>query len=86
MIQAASYIVLTVFTAVLAIKKCFCQLIDSEAFWLFFFTWLGFLFYQVTSRNCETVESVEKFAILTSKPRSHVRILIYRTWAIGEGF
>ena len=26
--------------------------------------------------------SYEKFAILTLKPRSHVRILIYRTWAI----
>ena len=26
--------------------------------------------------------SREKFAILTLKPRSHVRILIYRTWAI----
>ena len=25
--------------------------------------------------------SLEKFAILTRKPRSHVRILIYRTWA-----
>ena len=28
--------------------------------------------------------SVEKFAILTLKPRSHVGILIYRTWAIGH--
>ena len=28
--------------------------------------------------------SREKFAILTLKPRSHVRILIYRTWTIGE--
>ena len=27
--------------------------------------------------------SREKFAILTLKPRSHVRILKYRTWAIG---
>ena len=26
--------------------------------------------------------SREKFAILTLKPRSHVRSLIYRTWAI----
>ena len=26
--------------------------------------------------------SSEKFAILTLKPRSHVRILIHRTWAI----
>ena len=28
--------------------------------------------------------SREQFAILTLKPRSHVRILIYRTWTIGE--
>ena len=27
--------------------------------------------------------SCEKFAILTLKPRSHVRILIYRTWVIS---
>ena len=26
----------------------------------------------------------EKFAILTRKPRSHARILIYRTWPIGH--
>ena len=26
--------------------------------------------------------SREKFAMLTLKPRSHVRILIYRTWTI----
>ena len=28
--------------------------------------------------------SLEKFAILTLKPRSHDRILIYRTWAIED--
>ena len=28
--------------------------------------------------------SREKFAILTLKPRSHVRILLYRMWAIGS--
>ena len=27
-------------------------------------------------------KKLEKFAILTRKPRSHVRILIYRTWPI----
>ena len=39
---------------------------------------------QVSSGNCETVEptSAEKFAILSLKPRSYVRILIYRTWVI----
>ena len=30
--------------------------------------------------------SLEKFAILTLQPRSHVRILIYRTWTVrGKG-
>ena len=29
-------------------------------------------------------KKLEKFAILTRKPRSHVRILIYRTWPIGS--
>ena len=28
----------------------------------------------------ERQKKLEKFAILTRKPRSHVRILIYRTW------
>ena len=31
----------------------------------------------------ETQEKLEKFAILTRKPRSHVRILIYRTSLIS---
>ena len=30
----------------------------------------------------ERQEKLENFAILTRKPRSHVRILIYRTWPI----
>jgi len=29
-------------------------------------------------------KKLEKFAILTRKPRSHARILIYRTWPIAE--
>ena len=39
---------------------------------------------QVSFGNCEKVEptSAEKFAILSLKPRSYVRILIYRTWVI----
>ena len=39
---------------------------------------------QVSFGNRETVEptSAEKFAILSLKPRSYVRILIYRTWVI----
>ena len=31
----------------------------------------------------EGQRKLEKFAILTRKPRSHARILIYRTWPIG---
>ena len=30
----------------------------------------------------ERQTKLERFAILTRKPRSHVRILIYRTWPI----
>ena len=30
----------------------------------------------------ERQKKLKKFTILTRKPRSHVRILIYRTWAI----
>ena len=33
----------------------------------------------------EGQKKLEKFAILTRKPRSHVRILIYRTWPIFQG-
>ena len=32
----------------------------------------------------ERQKKLEKFAILTRKPRSHARILIYRTWPIVE--
>ena len=32
----------------------------------------------------ERQKKLEKFAILTRKPRSHARILIYRTWPIGH--
>ena len=34
----------------------------------------------------EGQRKLEKFAILTRKPRSHVRILIYRTWLIPNLF
>ena len=33
----------------------------------------------------ERQKKLEKFADLTRKPRSHARILIYRTWPITEG-
>ena len=32
----------------------------------------------------EGQKKLEKFAILTRKPRSHARILIYRTWPIAK--
>ena len=34
----------------------------------------------------ERQKKLEKFAILTRKPRSHVRILIYRTWPIAYSY
>ena len=34
----------------------------------------------------EGQKKLEKFAILTRKPRSHARILIYRTWPIFHMF
>ena len=42
----------------------------------------GFLCARVSSGNCETMESW-KFATLTLKPQSRVRILKYRTWTIS---
>ena len=33
----------------------------------------------------ERQKKLEKFTILTRKPRSHARILIYRTWPILKG-
>ena len=47
---------------------------------LYFYIWFGFLCAQFSSGNCETTESW-KFALLSPKPRSDVRTLIYRTWA-----
>ena len=33
----------------------------------------------------ERQKKLKKFTIFTREPRSHVRILIYRTWPIGNG-
>ena len=41
------------------------------------------LFVSKSLLGIEGQRKLEKFAILTRKPRSHVGILIYRTWAIG---
>ena len=49
-----------------------------EVFWSFSYIWFGFLCAQVFFGNYEAMEW--KFAILSLKPRSHVRILMYRKW------
>ena len=47
------------------------------------FSVLGVVFFVLKSlQGIAKQWSRKKFAILTLKPRSHVRILIYRTWAI----
>ena len=54
---------------------------DSEAFW--HFSIFGSVFFVLKSvLAIGRQRSHEKFAILILKPRSHVKILIYRTWAI----
>ena len=54
---------------------------DSEAFW--HFSIFGSVFFVLKSvLAIARQRSHEKFAILILKPRSHVKILIYRTWAI----
>ena len=45
----------------------------------------GVVFFVSKSRlGIEGQRKLEKFAILTRKTRSHARILIYRTWPIGN--
>ena len=39
-------------------------------------------FVSLSLLGIERQKKLEKFAILTRKPRSHARILIYRTWPI----
>ena len=47
------------------------------------FCTFGLLFFVLKSLlGIASQWSREKFAILTLKPRSHVRVLIYRRWAI----
>ena len=51
---------------------------QGKAFWSFFYIWFGFLCAQVScAMGIARQGSLDKFAILTLKPRSHVRILIY---------
>ena len=52
-------------------------------FWSFFYIF-GLVFFMLKSLvGIARQWSLEKFAILTLKPRIHVRILIYPTWAIS---
>ena len=41
-------------------------------------------FVSMSLLGIEGQRKLEKFAILTRKPRSHAGILIYRTWPIGD--
>ena len=44
----------------------------------------GAFFVSKSLLGIERQKKVEKFAILTRKPRGHARILIYRTWLIAQ--
>ena len=47
----------------------------------------GVVFFESKSLlGIERQKKLEKFAILNRKPRSHARILIYRTWPILLAF
>ena len=48
--------------------------------YLFWFSLCSSLFKELPDKRVD----LEKFTILALKPRSHVRILIYRMWAIGS--
>ena len=43
----------------------------------------GVFFVSKSLLGIEGQRKIEKFSILTRKPRSHARILIYRTWPIA---
>ena len=55
----------------------------NAAFWSFFYIF-GLVFFVLKSLlGIARQWSLEKIAILTLKPRIHVRSLIYPTWAIS---
>ena len=56
---------------------------DSEAFWSFICICFA-SFVPKSPLGIARQWSREKFAISTLKPRSHVSVLIYQTWAIGS--
>ena len=41
----------------LSLSLSLCTLLDSEAFWSFFYFWFGFLRAQVSYGNCERTET-----------------------------
>ena len=49
---------------------------------VFFYICLGFLCAQVSSGNCETMESWKICNFVPKASRSHVKISIYKTWAV----
>ena len=51
-----------------------------SALYLVWFSLCSSLFWELRDKGVD----LEKFTILALKPRSQVRILIYRTWAIGS--
>ena len=51
-----------------------------SALYLVWFSLCSSLFWELRDKRVD----LEKFTILALKPRSHVRILIYRMWAIGS--
>ena len=44
-----------------------------------------FVFESLLGIEVSRQKKLKKFTILTRKSRSHARILIYRTWPIGNG-
>ena len=60
-----------------------CSSLSNSPGFLVIFLYLVLVFFVLNSLLEITRQwSLEKFAILTLKHRSHVRMLIYRTWAI----
>ena len=59
-------------------------LYDSEAFWSYFYIWFGF-FVLKSLLGITRLWRCENLQFSLIEPRSHVTILIYRTWATVTG-
>ena len=57
---------------IFSLSLALCTLLDSEAFWSFFYFWFGFLCAQVSYGNCEITETW-KICNFDLKSGSHVR-------------